>query len=41
VPDGFLRFGALNLVSIDPDKLFVAEDGAKLSFPLSRAGFVE
>jgi hypothetical protein len=41
VPDGFLRFDALNLVSIDPDKVFVAEDGAKLSFPFSRVGFVE
>ena len=41
IPEGFLRFGALNLVSIDPDKVFVAEDGAKLSFPFSRAGFVE
>jgi hypothetical protein len=41
VPDGFLRFGALNLVSIDPDKVFVAGDGAKLGFPFSRAGFVD
>jgi hypothetical protein len=41
VPDGLLRFGAVNLVSIDPDRVFVAEDGAKLSFPFSRAGFVE
>lgn len=41
VPAGFLRFGALNLVSIDPDKVFRAEDGAELGFPFSRAGFVE
>ena len=41
VADGFLRFGAVNLVSIDPDKVFVADDGAKLSFPFSRVGFVE
>jgi hypothetical protein len=41
VPEGFLRFGALNLVSIAPDKLFVAKDGAKLGFVFSRAGFVE
>jgi hypothetical protein len=41
VPVGFLRFGVLNFVSIDPDKVFVAEDGAKLGFPFSRAGFVE
>ena len=41
VPAGFLRIGALNLVSIDPDKVFTAEDGAKLGFPFSRAGFVE
>ena len=41
VADGFLRFGALNLVAIDPDKVFVAEDGVKLGFPFSRAGFVE
>jgi hypothetical protein len=41
VPAGFLRAGAINLVSIDPDKVFVAEDGAKLAFPLSRVGFVE
>ena len=41
VADGFLRFGAVNLVSIEPDKVFVADDGAKLSFPFSRVGFVE
>jgi hypothetical protein len=41
VPGGWLRFGALNLVSIDPDKVFTAEDGVRLGFPLSRVGFVE
>jgi len=41
VADGFLRFGSINLVSIDPDKVFVADDGAKLSFPFSRVGFIE
>jgi hypothetical protein len=41
VGDGFLMFGALNLVAIDPDKVFVAEDGVKLGFPFSRVGFVE
>jgi hypothetical protein len=42
VPAGFLHFGAINLVSIDPDKIYTApEDGAKLGFPLSRLGFVE
>jgi hypothetical protein len=41
VADGFLLFGAINLMSIDPDKVFVAEDGARLSFPFSRVGFTE
>jgi hypothetical protein len=41
VPDGFLMFSSVNLVSIDPDKVFVAGDGAKLGFPFLRAGFVE
>ena len=41
VADGLLRFGAINLVSIDADKVFVAGDGVRLSFPFSRVGFVE
>jgi len=41
VPAGFLRAGAMNLVAIDPDKVYVAEDGVKLGFPLARVGFVE
>jgi hypothetical protein len=41
MPDGFLRFGAVNLVAIDPDKVYVAEDGVKLGFPVTRVGFVE
>lgn len=42
VPPEFLKFGAINLVAIDPDKVYIApEDGAKLGFPLSRVGFVD
>jgi hypothetical protein len=42
VPAGFLHPDAINLVSIDPDKVYTAlEDGAKLSFPLARVGFAE
>jgi hypothetical protein len=42
VPAGFLHPDAVNLVSIDPDKVYTApEDGAKLSFPLARVGFAE
>jgi hypothetical protein len=42
VPAGFLHANAINLVSIDPDKVYTAPaDGAKLSFPISRVGFVE
>jgi hypothetical protein len=37
-----LRAGAINLVAIDPDKLYTsAADGVKLGFPLSRVGFVD
>jgi hypothetical protein len=42
VPPDYLRADAINLVAIDPDKLYTApEDSAKLGFPLSRVGFVE
>jgi hypothetical protein len=42
VPPDLLRANAVNLVSIDPDKLYTApRDGAKLGFPLSRVGFIE
>jgi hypothetical protein len=37
-----LRRNAMNIVSIDPDKLWVSkEDGTKLGFILARAGFSE
>jgi hypothetical protein len=42
VPGDFLRSNAINLVAIDPDKLYTAPaDGVKLGFPLSRVGFVD
>lgn len=41
VPPDFLRADAINLVAINPDKLYTAPDGVKLGFPLSRVGFVE
>ena len=42
VSSGLLRFGAVNLVSLEPDKVYkAAADGAILGFPLSRVGFVE
>ena len=42
VPRDFLRADAINLVAIDPDKVYTApQDGMKLGFPLSRVGFVE
>jgi hypothetical protein len=41
VPPSLLKPGALNLVAIEPDKVWVSkEDGATLGFVLSGAGFV-
>jgi hypothetical protein len=37
-----LRADAINLVAIDPDKLYTSPaDGVELGFPLSRVGFVD
>jgi hypothetical protein len=42
VPAGMLRPGAINLVGIDPDPVWVSKaDGGRLGFILSRAGFTE
>jgi hypothetical protein len=42
VPAGMLRAGAINLVAIDPDPVWVSKaDGGRLGFILSRAGFTE
>jgi hypothetical protein len=42
VPDHLLRAGAVNTVSIEPDKTWHSpDDGQDLSFLLGRAGFVE
>ncbi|MBV8903645.1 MAG: hypothetical protein JOZ22_08420 [Acidobacteriia bacterium] len=42
VPPGLLHPDSINLVSIDPDKVYTAPaDGVKLGFPLARAGFIE
>ena len=42
VPAQLLRADAINLVAIDPDKLYTAPvDGVKLGFPLSRVGFLD
>ena len=42
VPPGMLRAGAINLVAIDPDPVWVSKaDGGRLGFILSRAGFTE
>jgi hypothetical protein len=41
VPARMLKAGELNHVVIEPDKVFVAGDGAKLGFVLISAGFVE
>jgi hypothetical protein len=42
VPPDLLHADGMNLVAVDPDKLYTApEDGVKLGFPLSRVGFVE
>jgi hypothetical protein len=42
VPPQLLRADAINLVAIDPDKLYTAPaDSVKLGFPLSRVGFVD
>jgi len=42
VPNELLRRGAVNLVAIDPDPVWVSKaDGGRLGFILSRAGFTE
>jgi hypothetical protein len=42
VPLELLRANAINLVAIEPDKVYTAPaDGVKLGFPLSRVGFVD
>jgi hypothetical protein len=42
VPPGIVRKDQANLVSIDPDKVWVSkDDGTKYGFILVRAGFVE
>src|SRR5664279_257886 len=42
VPPGMLRAGAINMVAIDPDPVWVSKaDGGRLGFILSRAGFTE
>jgi hypothetical protein len=42
VPVEFFRWEAVNLVAIDPDKVWTSpDDGAKLGFVVSRVGFVE
>lgn len=42
VPRALLHLGALNLVAIDPDPVWVSKaDGGRLGFILSRAGFTE
>lgn len=42
VPDDLLRRGAINLVAIDPDPVWVSKaDGGRLGFILSRAGFTD
>jgi hypothetical protein len=42
VPPDLLNTGAINLVSLEPDRFYTApEDGAQLSFPLARVGFIE
>jgi hypothetical protein len=42
VPPGLIRWDAVNVVAIDPDKVWTSrEDGAKLAFVVARLGFVE
>jgi len=42
VPLALLHFDSVNLVSIQPDRVWTSpEDGAKLSFVIARLGFVE
>jgi hypothetical protein len=42
VPSAMLHHGAVNLVAIDPDPVWVSQaDGGRLGFILSRAGFTE
>ena len=42
VPTDLLRWDAINLVAIDPDKVWTSpSDGSKLGFVVSRLGFVE
>jgi hypothetical protein len=42
VPEALLRRGAINLVGIDPDPVWVSPaDGGRLGFILSRAGFTD
>ena len=42
VPGDLLRRGAVNLVAIDPDPVWVSKaDGGRLGFILSRAGFTD
>ena len=42
VPEALIRANAVNLVSIDPDPVWVSKaDGTHLGFILSRAGFTE
>ena len=42
VPNNLLRANAINFVAIDPDPVWVSsDDGTRLGFILSRAGFTE
>ena len=42
VPAKFLRANAMNLVALEIDKVWIApDDGAKMGFILSRAGFAQ
>jgi hypothetical protein len=42
VPPGLIRWDAINLVAIDPDKVWMSpQDGAQLAFVVARLGFVE
>jgi hypothetical protein len=40
VPPAFVRVNDENLVAIDADKVWISEDGVRLSFVLGSAGFV-
>ncbi len=41
VPPELFHWNAINVVSIEPDKVWTQPDGARLGFVVSRVGFVE